>query len=376
MFGNLVVRRRLGCFLSVLFLLVSCAGKQPLSSGDLTTDSASKHGMLTLIYLSNRYGSLEPCGCKINPYGGIDREANAVRSIRKEQKNVLYVDAGNAFLSPKAKGGLEHHKQKAETITEILNQMGLDAFAPGIQDLELGVDFLKALAAKAKFKFVSTNIVGADGKPLFAPYLIEEKAGLRIGIISITPPTELADKSLKIQNPKEALANAMTEIKGKADVVILLSQLKNTESEALVKDFPEVSIVVGGDPNLATDKAFWWNAGKTLYVDSSNEGHLLGRLDLDLYTPVKGFSSYAIIQENLASIKELEEKIAKEPNETLQNALKNLKEKSPLEAIPGGSGYANQLIRLDAKNFGSPNDITKLLRQEKERVRQRALKKK
>ena len=59
-----------------LFLLIvlvgGCAAVPPRQQPSANTK-------LTLLYQSNRWGEMEPCGCQSNPNGGVDREANALQ---------------------------------------------------------------------------------------------------------------------------------------------------------------------------------------------------------------------------------------------------------------------------------------------------------
>ncbi len=69
---------------------------------------------------------------------------------------------------------------KANLMVESLNLMGYEALGIGDDDLTLGKEFLVELSKKAKFPFLSSNLVEAEsGKPLFQSYLIKEVNGLK-----------------------------------------------------------------------------------------------------------------------------------------------------------------------------------------------------
>lgn len=358
---------------ALIFVLVGCASTSP-TGGD--AGSAPKQGAVTLIYQSNRHGSLEPCGCQVNPFGGLDREMNAVQGIRSTAKSVLYVDAGNMFIPPQPKAPVEHFRAKAEAITEMLNTVGLEVAAVGQDDLQLSVETLKSLGSKAKFKWVSTNIVGTDGKPVFPSSLIETRDGIRYLIVTATPVGAAADKSVKIEDPKARIEKEIADNSGKYDVVLVLSQLKSAETEKLAKDVPAIQLVVGADPVLSTENAFLIEKGRALYVDPVNLGYRLGRVDIGMNLPFKGFYSFRMIRENKELIKKLEGDLAKKPNdESLKKQLENAKAGGNTEIVAGGSSYNDELIRLDAKRYGKANEITKMMKAEKEATRKRALKK-
>ena len=62
---------------------------------------------------------------------------------------------------------LQSAKLKAELIAQIYNKIGVDAVNVGELDLVLGVDFLKGLAKKQNFPFVSANLVDAKNAAYF-----------------------------------------------------------------------------------------------------------------------------------------------------------------------------------------------------------------
>src|SRR3990167_8231728 len=89
---------------------------------------------LSIVFQSNRYGNLETCGCHTNPFGGIDRELNALAEIRNTHATVLNVDAGNVFVPNKPIGTIDYYRSRAQLIAPILDDLGLDVVAPGPND--------------------------------------------------------------------------------------------------------------------------------------------------------------------------------------------------------------------------------------------------
>jgi len=226
--------------LGVGFMLVGCASKETGRSKPIVSNP------FTLLYQASRQGVLEPCGCHTSPFGGIDREFNALGKIRQEKdRTILYVDAGNMLSPLKKKGGIAHHQHKALAITAMLSHMGLEVFAPGPMDYGLGLDFLKKLESKASFKFVSTNVLFGQGKPVFPPYHFLSKGGVVFAILSVTPEKSKLGKALRVLEPNKALDTWLPVVSEKADVVILLSQLTSSENVVLAERYPTIRIIVG-----------------------------------------------------------------------------------------------------------------------------------
>lgn len=361
---------RTGVTLVAGAMLSACAARTTVSpSASIGPRKAAK---ITFLYQSNRFGVLEPCGCQSHPWGGIDREANAIGEIRKGASPTLYVDSGNALAPTGTSSHLEHRREKARAIVAILDEMALDVLAPGPSDYALGADTLKSLAAKSRFRWVSTN-VARDGKPVFERYVILERAGTRYAFLSATPEGALTEPGLSVEAPEGAIAKALAELAGKADFVVLLSQLGAKQDEVLAKRTPGVQLVVGADTAKSFDMPLWI-AGHTLIVDPQNEGHYIGRLDLSLELPFQGFYSDSVIEQNRTQLAQWKAALEKNPSDKLARMyIDFLTANACLDRIAGGSTYTHELVKLDPKRYGAKNAITKLLAKEKERVRKQAI---
>lgn len=352
-----------------LFLLAGCISTPP------TAVQPPRQGKLTLLFQSSRLGVLEPCGCHSSPYGGIDREANAVAQIRKTDKVALYIDAGNMLAPPRLSGGMERHRQKAKAMVEMLNTMGLDLFSPGPRDYVLGEEFLAELSKNARFKFISSNVLKEDGRPLFLPFLIEKRDGIRVGLVSITPESpELKSQGLRVLPAARALKSLIGEIKPQTDLIVVLSQFGAKENQELAKKFKDVHLIISSDANHAIQEPFWIG-GHTLVLGPGTSGFLLGKLELDIALPFKGFYSERVIEINQRELRAWEEETVKNPKDRVsRDYVSYLKENTLLSPIAGGTVYRHELIQLDKRRFGATNAVTKLVEDEKRQTRQQALK--
>ncbi len=328
--------------------------------------------VFTILHESNRQGVVEPCGCEGNPFGGIDREKNAVDLFRKEGNALFYVDSGNAFFAKSAKASQVRSLHKAKDLVGILNLIGLDVVSPGPFDYAAGIDSLQKLSKEAQFPFVSTNVLDNSGKTAFAPYALIEKKGLIIAFVSATP--SVSEKTGYVAKPVDSvLPQTIQELRKKSDVVVLLSQMGIDQDEKLAKAL-DVDIIVGADLSHSSNTAFSLQHGKTLLVDTSSYGYRLGKLDVDLRLPFQGFSSPKAIEQNLAIIQGAEKIARANPKDkSKQEYVADLKAKFQIVAIPGGSDYQHGLIALDKKRFGTPNEISKLIQQSKKQTRLRSL---
>jgi len=330
---------------------------------------------LTLVYQVNRESEIEPCGCETNPYGGMDREFNALEELRK-LNDVLYVDGGNTLAPILMTAGIDYYRDKAKALVQMLNKNGLSVFAPGPTDYALGAEFLRELQNEAQFKFVSTNVIDEQGRPLFAPYQLVERDGIVYGVVSITPETVKGD-GIKVEHYMKALDKWLPEVRRKSDFIIALSQLGDNEKEkALAKEYPDIQVWVGSDAKMTLHEAIWVNDGKSILVDGHQHGYQLGKLSLKLNFPFKGIYSPEQVEKNQDRMQRAQKRLKVAEKDThklrIQNRIKMLKTME-LEPIAGGSKYNHELIKLDKERYGKPNEVTELITKEKERVRQKAL---
>ncbi len=109
---------------------------------------------------------------------------------KEKEKGVFLFDSGDLlfkkYWDPIPESDLMKLREKARLVIESFNLMGYDAMGVGDDDLALGRDFLVELSKKATFPFLSSNLLDAETKrPLFQPYLIQERNGLRVGVFSL-----------------------------------------------------------------------------------------------------------------------------------------------------------------------------------------------
>lgn len=304
---------------------------------------------VTILYQSNRFGELEPCGCQKKPYGGIDREANAVSAARREGRAVWYVDAGNLLGPETEKLSLDHRRRKARALAGMLKEMKLDVLFPGPSDYALGVDFLRELSRESGVAFVGGS---------FPRYHIGDRAGLRVAF--------LAAEELSVKE-------TVSELAGKADMVVALSQLGAEKDELLAKQIPEIHVIIGADPNVALEKPFLIE-GRTLQADAHRYGYQIGKLAIDLQLPFRGFSSPEEIAANRARLADWQARLAADPdNRIAAEYIDKIQREEVLSASEGGSTYRNELISLDAERFGKKNSITEKIQAYRAAVRAAAL---
>lgn len=195
---------------------------------------------LTVIYTGNSYSSLYPCGhCPSSVGGGVSRRATAIDSIRKKEKNVIVVDAGE-FTAGVALDensiNPEADKKRTAFYLKTLKAMGYDAIGIGSGDFTFGADFLKNNIKENNLKAISANL-RLEG---VAPYYIKEFPGFKVGIIGLS--SEVNPKTS--QSYETILSDCIKQIKSKVNLIILVSSLGDKANSDIAEKFPDINLIL------------------------------------------------------------------------------------------------------------------------------------
>jgi 5'-nucleotidase len=224
---------------------------------------------LTILHTNDVHSYVDPFPANHpkNPnMGGVARRAAIIESIRKENPNVLLLDAGDIF-----QGTPYFNYFGGELEFKLMSMMKYDIATIGNHDFDNSIEGLHKQLPNATFEFVSANYdfknTIMDGH--VKPYKILNKNGIKVGVFGLGIALEgLVDK----KNYKETgyndpltVAQDMSRIlkhEQKCDLVICLSHLgykyKNepdkicdTKLATLTKD---IDLIIGGHTHTFLDK--------------------------------------------------------------------------------------------------------------------------
>lgn len=240
--------------------VVSCSTNSNTESGGATHFRDLLPGQ-KIVYSANLDGEIEPCGCRSNPTGGINRRYNLLQEKAVGEK--LVIDSGDLFYqSTPVPPFLEKQwNYQASVLAKAYREFGVEVFEPGELDLADGLEQFNKLAAQAGFKVVSANLyLKSTTKRLYDPYVILTKGTKKVAIFG------LYDESLPLPPEVEAhdhLAEAhlmVEELRGKADVLIALTHEGLDKDTELAHAEPKIDAIFGAhtqsfllDPMLVGD---------------------------------------------------------------------------------------------------------------------------
>jgi 5'-nucleotidase len=203
-----------------------------LSGVSLSSFSTIDTKKITILHTNDTHSHIDPFPADHpkNPnMGGAARRAAIIESIRKEEKNVLLLDAGDIF-----QGTPYFNYYGGELEFKLMSMMQYDVATMGNHDFDNGIDGFYAQLPHAKFDFVSANYDFKNTvlNDIVKPYKIIIKDGIKIGIFGLGVQLDgLVDKKLykeTVYNNPIEVAQDMTRIlkeEKKCDLVICLSHL-------------------------------------------------------------------------------------------------------------------------------------------------------
>lgn len=271
----------------------------------------TKH--LTILHTNDVHSYIDPFppNHPKNPnMGGVARRAALIESIRKENPNVLLLDAGDIF-----QGTPYFNYYGGELEFKLMSMMKYDLSAIGNHDFDNGIEGLYKQLPNATFEFVSANYDFSktimDGH--VKPYKILNKDGIKVGVFGLGVGLEgLVDKrnyKETVYNDPVAVSQDMARIlrhDEKCDLVICLSHIGykykdepdkicDVKLAGLTKD---IDLIIGGHTHTFLDKpTVLKNAdGKDVLVNQVGcYGINLGRIDFYFDSDAKTASGKSII---------------------------------------------------------------------------------
>ncbi len=284
--------------MTILFVLLACAASKPsvpahpagmelrsvlASEGPLASRlAAPDDATLVLFYVGEQKGSLDPCGCPDRPRGGVARTHAYIDATRAAQPGipVVVVDGGN-FLEDAM--GLDGEPRPEVPVMNRyavagLGRIGFAALNAGYPDLS----GITGLADGGPPGGVGLPLVSANAHgPGVWPSRIVDVGDLRVAITGLTAQgmSFVPTPAYALEEPLAAGRAALRALRGRADLVVLLSYQAADAARALARE-GLADVVV--DTNLHSTFDEPMRVGRAVWVRSSLTTMQLGELRLTL----------------------------------------------------------------------------------------------
>ncbi len=251
---------------------------------------------LVILHTNDTHSNIEPLtGGRNKGFGGVQRRANFIDSLRKVHPNVLLLDAGDYN-----QGTPYYTLFKGELEVKLNNAMGYDAVCLGNHEFDDGQSLLASRLQKANYVTLCANydFKNTPLEGLVKPYTIINKGGKKIGIFGLLldlngyvnkkhregliykDPVKIANNIARILKQKERcdLVIALTHIGFDADNEGELSD------QLLAKYSKNIDIIIGGHSHTFLEKPVLMKNrhGKGVIVNQAGTaGVFVGRLDIN-----------------------------------------------------------------------------------------------
>jgi sulfur-oxidizing protein SoxB len=215
--------------------------------------------------------------------GGLDRMTTLIKAIRAERPGkVLLLDGGDSW-----QGSYTALQTRGGDMVQVMNALGVDAMTAH-WEFTYGAHRVEELVKQLKFPFLAGNVKDATwGDPVFKPYSVIERGGLRVGVIGqafpytpvANPRYLIPDWSFGIEEDRLRANVAKVKAEG-VDLVVLLSHNGFDVDRKLASRVKGLDVILTGHTHDAIPDVI--KVGDTLLVAAGSHGKFLARLDLEV----------------------------------------------------------------------------------------------
>ena len=235
---------------------------------------------LTILHTNDLHARLLPNDAKL---GGFAEIATILRAQRQGCTNCLTLDAGDMV-----QGTPVSTIFKGVPVYEVANAFGIDVSTLGNHEWDYGHQNIANFLRTAKFPIVTANVLDQGGRLITQrPWVVKKVNGVRVGVIGVLMNDLLerfttADKIGPYHTVPavEAVRSHVKKLRRKSDLIVVLAHTSPQEAEAILRQIPEVSVVVNGHDHNGQPALV--RAGNGVLVRARGYGVEVGRLELSV----------------------------------------------------------------------------------------------
>lgn len=240
--------------------------------------------------------------------GGLARMYTLIKTIRKGADHSLLLHTGDTI-----QGSAEALYTKGQALVDVVDEMGVDGFAPGNWEFVYGTERFVELFGAGRWGTVAANVRYAPaageecaaGDYVLPPYNIKNIAGIKIALLGFTTDrgpqvvgsqvteglcflssnpdsTDIPDVS-EVELELRAQIDHLRNIE-KVDLVIMLSELGLANNTLLAERNAGIDFILSSDMHEETKHAVVITTptgGETVVVEEGQDGTMLGEIELE-----------------------------------------------------------------------------------------------
>ena len=207
----------------------------------LPTHTSEQKREVTLSFVGEVRGELEPCGCPTLPFGGFERRATQLEKLQTLGPGpVFHIDAGDTLVKGFSTKRIDKLGTRAREMLRLSSMVGVDLWVPGTSDL-IGLP-VNELVQAAGPQRISATWLDSSGQLLLPATAILERDGFRLGVIGLSgrPP---ADSDVGYRPPLEAVEIALSTLPDDLDWVIAVSNVRESERASVAQQATGISAI-------------------------------------------------------------------------------------------------------------------------------------
>lgn len=267
----------------------------------LPTCSSMRHDV-TLIHAGDFHGHLVPrpdCrqGSNGASLGGLARVFTKIEEIRAGAQHSVLINTGDTI-----QGSAEVLYTRGQAIVDVVNDFGIDAFAPGNWDFVYGTErFLElftGMSPRAPWNALACNLyyvsIGEDahspyadqaGQRVLPPYMLRDVGGIRLALLGFTTDRgpqavgQQATRGFRFttgDSEAEEFIKTLRE-KDEVELIVAISELGLANNIRLAEAHPGIDIILSSDMHEETRQPILTKTG-TIIVEEGQDGTVLGEL--------------------------------------------------------------------------------------------------
>ncbi|MCB1986572.1 MAG: bifunctional metallophosphatase/5'-nucleotidase [Burkholderiales bacterium] len=190
--------------------------------------------------------------------GGIARVATLRKQLLARNPNTITTLGGDLF-SPSAIGTAEYQGDRlaGRQMVDVLNRFGLDYATFGNHEFDLKENQFRQRMREAQFAWVSSNVFDINGQSydgvrqnLVVPFTNPRNGKtFKIGLFGLTLSANKADY-VRYTDPLAVAGQQVAQLSRQADFIVALTHQSIADDVALVRQNPQVGLVLGGHEHI------------------------------------------------------------------------------------------------------------------------------
>ena len=232
---------------------------------------------IVIVYSHNTNGVLENCNCPDKSYGGLEKRAALIDSIRKADNDILLVDTGDIL-------DIVSNRLLHEYVVRSYDYMRYDYWVAGDQDFVEGSDFFNQKLFKMSGQLLISNLFYKD-QQMGKTYIIRDFGKIRLGITGTIREDlskfldEPVQNDFTFDDQMSCLHQVIKQMQGKTDFILLLSHSGMDRDYQISEKFPQIGLIIGGHSQTLLSNPE--KVGSTYITQVGESGYRLGVLQLN-----------------------------------------------------------------------------------------------